>query len=201
MDESSQATYAGRIWRRLRAARPYVGLRWILTVAFLPFALLGLMVLAMPLYGRVRYDPAYFSASYLGRYATADATARAFEQAMQRGDREALAELYALRWHSTFSTEPSLTLVMLWGRTSHYATYLYLDRSTYERTLVPLEEVQGRWVVSPQDVYYYLRSGQWRGAFWVGGGVWWLLGGLAIGTVWLSRSSGRFRAWLLGNHV
>lgn len=173
----------------------------MLIVAFLPFALVGLMVLAMPLYARVRYDSTFFSASYLERYATADATARAFEQAMQRGDQETLAELYALRWHSAYRTEPSLSLIMLWERTSHYTTYVYLDRSTYERTLLPLEEVQGRWVVSPHDVYYYFRSGLWRGAFWVASGAWWLLGGLGIGTVWLLRSSARFRAWLLGSHV
>jgi hypothetical protein len=174
-------------------------IRWILAVAFLPFAVLGVLVLAMWLYGWVRYDRAYFAEAYVGRYRTPAAVAKALEKALQTSDERLLAELQGLRWPSKLSTGPGLVFIMLWESTDRYTTYLYLDRETYERHLYDFEQVGGRWVLAPPDLYHTLRSGHWRGAFFPAAIAWWLLGAVAIGSVWLCRRSVRFREWVLGS--
>lgn len=174
-------------------------IRWILIVAFLPFAVLGVLVLAMWLYGWVRYDPAYFTAASVERYSTSGTAARDLEKALQTQDEKQVAELQGLRWPRKLSTSPNLTFIMLWGSTGRYTTYLYFDQETYERHLYDFEQVNGRWVMAPSDLYYTMHSGRWRGIFVPVVIAWWLLGAAAIGAVWLYRNSARFRAWLWGN--
>jgi hypothetical protein len=174
-------------------------LRWILAVAFLPFVVLGLLVLAVQLAARLRYDPSYFGQAYVERYSTPEAAVRALEQALQTNDEQLLAEVMGLRRTARFPTGHSLAFVRLWERTDRYRTYLYFDRETYERYLYPFEYVRGRWVVSPPDLYYTMRSGRWRGAFLPAALAWWVFGAAAIGTVWLCRRSVRFRGWVLGS--
>jgi hypothetical protein len=176
----------------------HVRFRWFLFVIAVPFVLLGLVVLAVKIYGLVRYDPGYFETPYLERYTTPGDVARALEGALQSDDRPLLAELQGLRWPAEFTTAPSMIFVMLWERTDRYFTYLFFDMQTYERHPHYFEEVQGRWVVSPADVYYYVHSGAWKRVFYPLATVWWLLGAVAIGGVWVFRASERMRARLYG---
>jgi hypothetical protein len=176
----------------------YVRLRWVLIVMLLPFVLLGLIVLAVNAYDLVRHDPAYFAEPYLERYSTPGEAARILEGGLQTGDQALLTELQGLRWPAKFETSPDMIFVMRWERTDRYITYLYFDMQTYERYPHYFEKVDGRWVVAPTDVSYYMYSGQWRPVFWPLASVWWLLGAVAIGLVWLFRTSARARAWLYG---
>jgi hypothetical protein len=178
--------------------RMYVRPRWIVVVVLLPFVLLGLLISIVEAYGLVRYNPAYFADEYLERYSDPGDTARAMEGALQTGDQVLLAELQGLRWPAEFETGPSIVFVMMWERTDRYITYLYFDTQTYERHPHYFEMVDGRWVVTPPDLYYYIHSGHWQRAFWSLAIVWWLLGAVAIGIVWLFRASERARAWLYG---
>jgi hypothetical protein len=91
-----------------------------------------------------------------------------------------------------------MIFVMLWERTDRYITYLYFDMQTYERHPHYFEEVDGRWVVAPIDVTYYIHSGQWQRVFWPLAIVWWLVGAVALGMVWLFRVSAGARARLYG---
>ena len=174
-------------------------LRWILVVAVLPFVVLGLLVVAVQLAARMRYDPGYFSQAYVEQYATPEAAVRALEQALQNDDEQLLAEVMGLRRTDRFPTSHSLTFVRLWERTDRYRIYLYFDHDTYERYLYPFEQVKGRWVASPPDLYYTMHSGHWRSAFLAAAIAWWVLGATAIGTMWLCRRSVRFRGWVLGS--
>jgi hypothetical protein len=174
-------------------------IRSIVTVAFLPFVVLGVLVLAVRLYGWVRYNPTYFTRAYVEQYSTPEAAARALEQAIQTNDKRLRAEVEGLRWPGRFETRPSVALVMLWERNDRYRVYLYFDRQTYERLLVPVEQVRGRWVVSPLDLTYALHSGQWRRVFFPAAIAWWVLGAAGAGAVWLCRRSARLRRWLLGS--
>jgi hypothetical protein len=176
----------------------HVRLRWILIVVFVPFVLLGVIVLAVSAYGLVRYNPAYFSDAFLERYSTPGETARLLEGALQTGNEAFLAELQGLRWPAKFETSPDMAFVMLWERTDRYITYLYFDMQAYERHPHYFEEVDGRWVVAPTDVTYYMRSGKWQRVFWPLAVGWWLLGAVAIGLVWLFRVSAWARARLYG---
>jgi hypothetical protein len=176
----------------------HVRFRWILFVVLVPFVILGLMVLAVKAYGLVRYNVDYFAEPYQERYSTPGDVARALEAVLQNGDPELLAELQGLRWPAQFTTSPRMIFVMLWERTDRYFTYLFFDMQTYERHPHYFEEVQGRWVVSPADLYYYIHSGAWQRVFWPLATVWWLLGAVAIGAVWVFRASERMRARLYG---
>ena len=176
----------------------HVRLRWIIFVVAIPFVILGLVVLAAKTYGLFRLDPAYFSEEYQEVYSTPGDVARALEGALQNDDSELLAELQGLRWPAKFTTAPSMIFIMLWDRTDRYFTYLFFDMQTYERHPHYFEEVQGRWVVSPAGVYYYVHSGAWQRVFWPLAIVWWLLGAVAIGVVWVFRASERMRARLYG---
>jgi hypothetical protein len=176
----------------------YVRLRWILLVALAPFVLLGLVVLTAKGYGLVRHDPAYFAEAYVERYTAPAEVVRALEIALQTSDEELLAELQGLRWPSKFKTSPSLIFVMLWERTDQYITYLYFDMQTYERHPHYFEQVQGRWVVSPPDVYYYMHSGRWQAVFMPLAIIWWVFGIAVIGVLWLFRASERLRSRLYG---
>jgi hypothetical protein len=178
--------------------RMYVRPRWIMIVVLAPFVLLGLLVLIVKAYGLVRYDAAYFADEYLERYSTPGDAARALEGALRTGDQALLVELQGLRWPAKLETSPSMIFVMLWERTDRYFTYLYFDMQTYERHPHYFEAVDGRWVVTPPDLYYYIHSGQWQRVFWPLAIVWWLLGTVVIGIVWLFRASERARARLYG---
>jgi hypothetical protein len=172
--------------------------RWILGVLLVPFVLLGLAVLATRLYGLMRYEPAYFTETYLERYETPGSVVRALESALQTDDQLLLAELQGLRWPAQFRTSPSMVFAMLLERTDRYTAYLYFDMQTYERYPHYLEQVEGRWVVSPPDLYYYMNSGQWQSVFLPLSITWWISGLAFVIVVWVSRVFGRSRARLYG---
>lgn len=173
--------------------------RWILAAALLPLLLAGLFVLAMQVYGQVRYDSDYFTAAYVEQYDTPGAVARALESALQTGDQALLAELQGLRRPATFKTSPTLIFTMLWDRGDRYISYMYFDMQTYRRHMHYFEQVQGRWVVSPPDAYYYLHSGHWLKAFVPLAIFWWLLLIVVLLGLWASRASARTRAELYGD--
>ncbi|MFC2030783.1 hypothetical protein ACFLWA_08665 [Chloroflexota bacterium] len=179
--------------------KPLVRLRWIAIVALLPLVVLGALALGVRIHGLVRFDRAFFTDAYRTKYPSAGSAARMLEQALQSDDRELLAELQGLRSPAEFATEPTMIFVMLLERTERYFTYLYFDMDSYERQPHYFEEVDGRWVVSPQDVYYYMRSGEWQRVFLPLALIWWLVGFLAIALVWLFRASERMRARLYGD--
>ena len=184
--------------RRRPRLRFYVRLRWILLVLLAPFIVLGLLVVAMKVYGLIRYDPDYFTETYLERYSQPGELALALETALKTDDEALLAELQALRWPEQFGTGSSIIFVMLWARTDRFITYLYFDMQSYERHPHYVELVNGRYVVTPEDLHYYLYSGQWKGVFYPLAIIWWTLGVIAIGLVWIFRASETMRARLYG---
>jgi hypothetical protein len=157
-----------------------IDVRPILVVALLPLVLLGLLAVVMQVNGMLRYDPAYFTEPYIERYSKPDSVVMALEQALQTDDRALLAELQGLRSPRTFETAPSIDLAMLSERNDHYLTYLYVDRQTYDRYTHHLEKFEGRWIVSPNDVYFFVRSGQWQQVFLPTALAWWILGSLVL---------------------
>ena len=181
----------GRSIGLVKAWRWPTGVRWVLAIAALPFAVLGLVALADRMAAEARFDAAYFAESYLKRYATPAAAVKSMEIGLRRGDLQLLAELQGLRRPARFQTSSGMAFVELWELSGPYRVYLFLDRQTYQRYLVPFEEVQGRWVASPRDLRFYLHSGHWRAPFLIGAGAWWAFCGLGGGLVMLGRRSAR----------
>ncbi len=180
------------------AVKRSVLLRSILVVVLPPLVLLGLVVSVAEIYGLVRYDPAYFTEAYTARYSTPTEVGSALESALQNGDGARLVELQGLRWPATFETSPDILWVMLWERTDRYLTYLYFDMQSLKAYPHYLEEVQGRWVVSPPDLYYYVQSGKYKSTFLLLALVWWASGAMTMAAVYLLSTSERLRARLYG---
>lgn len=178
--------------------KSYLNLRWALAVALLPLVLAGLFVLMVKTMGLVRYNPAYFSETYAERYDTPGAVTRALERALQTDDQALLAELQGLRRTAAFETGPSLIFVTLLERDDRYFTYLYFDTQTYKRYVHYVEQMEGRWVVTPPDAYYYLHSGRWLVVFSPVATVWWLLEIVVTLGVLVYRLSARLRAQMYG---
>ena len=169
-------------------------LRSLLVVGLIPFVLLGLVVTAAKVYGLLRYDPVYFGEAYTARYGNPGAVAKALESALQANDPSLLAELQGLRWPARFATSPTITWVQLWERTDRYVTYLYFDMSLYEPYPHHVEEVRGRWVVSPPDVYYFVESGAYKSVFLTFSLIWWASGVVTLGLVYLFSTVERLGA-------
>ncbi len=178
--------------------KSYINFRWILLAALTPLAVAGLFVLGVKALDRVRYDPAYFTPAYAEQYSTPGGTARALEGALQTGDQELLAELQGLHRPVQFDANPKFTFVMMWERADPYITYFYIDMQSLERHMHYFEDVNGRWVVSPPDAHYYLHSGRWLIVLAPVAIFWWLLGAVAVLTVWVYRLSARQRELLYG---
>ena len=168
-------------------------MRWVLAAIVVPFAVLGLVVLALEAVEPVRFDQSYFVEPYLGRYSSPTATVKAMERALRRGDSQLLVELQGLNRPARFRASPAMAFVELWERRGPYSIYLFLDRQTYQRYLIPFEQANGRWVAGPRDLRFYVHSGLWRGLFLRATGGWWALVAVGGALVRLGRKPARFR--------
>jgi hypothetical protein len=192
------STFGSSTERSIPDARLRVRFRWIALVALSPFVALGVIVLLSSGYEMIRYDPAYFTNAYREHYYEPAVVARTLEDALQTGNERLLAELQGLRRPANLDTDRDIVFVMMLDRTDRYVTYLYFNNRTYERLPHYVTRVRGRWVVSPPDLHFYLQSGLWRKVFFPLAIAWWSVGFLAVGFVWLVRTSDRLRASLFG---
>lgn len=178
-----------RIWTDPRTA---------LVAALLPLVLAGVTALIAEVQHRGRYDPAYFTAEYREKYDSPGAVARALGQALKTEDEDLLAELQGLREPIPLHTAPSMIFVMLLDSDERYYTYLYFDMDTYHRYAYTVEEVDGRWVVVPEDLYFYFHSGRWLRVFLPVTLTWWSLIAVFVLGTWIFRASARLRARFYG---
>jgi len=179
------------------------GKRWLnpwtaLVAALLPLMLAGLFALAAQIQMVGRYDPTYFSEAYLEKYDTPGSVARALGDALRTGDEVLLAQLEGLRRPVPLHTGPGVIFVMLLESDDRYFTYLYFDMDTYKRYVYHVEEVNGRWVVAPEDLRFYLRSGRWLRVFLPIALTWWSLEAVVVLGVWVFRLTARLRARMWG---
>jgi len=177
----------------------YLNLRRVLVATLLPLVLAGLFVLVVQVQGMVRYDPAYFTDTYIEQYDTPGSVARALEGVLQTDDRELLAELQGLRRTAAFETNPKIIFIMLWERDDRYFTYMYLDMQTLRRYPHYVEKVKGRWVVAPADAHYYFHSGRWLVVFTPLALVWWVLEIVVVLGLLVYRLSARLRGEMYGS--
>ncbi len=167
--------------------------RWILLITLLPLLAGLLFGGSVRLHGLVRYDEKYFTPQYQEKYAAPGMVARALAPALQEADETLLAELQGRSHPSTFQTGSSMIFIMLWEQNDPYYTYLYFDMDSYRRYPYYIEPVQGRWVVTTADPYYYLRSGEWLKFFTPLAIVWWLLAAVTLLGLWVYRLAARMR--------
>lgn len=123
----------------------------------------------------LRYNPSYFSDEYVARYDVPGAVVIDLERALRTGDRHLMAELQGLRRPVVFPTSPNVRMTILYEATDRYFSYLFWDTRTYDRFPYHVEQVNGRWVVAPEDAYYYLHSGRWVRTWLPLAEIWWIV--------------------------
>ncbi len=149
---------------------------WITGLALIPLLVVGSLAAYAARESGTRFDQVYFTPAYVERYNTPGAVAREWEAALQAGDPALVAELTGLRRPPRIEPNADVILtILLEVDDAGYFHYLYFDVQTYERLTQYIKEVNGRYVVVPEDLYFYWDSGQWRGVFAPISVVWWLI--------------------------
>jgi hypothetical protein len=140
---------------------------WIFGLALLPLLAALIFLGVVFAQGINRYEEVYFSPEYQERYRAPFVVSGALEQVLQTGDQELYQELTGLRRETTLpEVNPNIIYgVLLQVDEAEYFHYMFIDKNTFKRSMYFLEEVDGRWVVAPEDAYYFYHSGQWLKAY------------------------------------
>lgn len=146
-------------------------------LVILPLVLAGLFILAMTLQGRTRFDAAYFTPEFKEQYFSPGEVARTLEKVIRTGDSALYAELSGMRNSPTMALpEPDVVFtILLEVDEAGYFHYMYFDVNTFDRQTHYVIEVDGRWVVSPEDAFFLYDSGLWTKFFAPILIAWWLL--------------------------
>ncbi|MCD6401748.1 MAG: hypothetical protein J7L73_07445 [Anaerolineales bacterium] len=156
---------------------------WWLLLGVFPLIIVGLYGTLINVHLLSRYNDAYFTDEYLQKYNAPGPVALAIEEALQTGNNELFTELAGL--HRGFNIEPNPNIIftiLLDVDDRGYFHYLYLDMKTYRRSTYYVKQVKERWVVVPEDLYFYWDSGFWWDVYLPLALVWW---GILI-VVWVT---------------
>jgi hypothetical protein len=161
---------------------------YVIGLLLLPIAVVLVLHGVRAVQEQTRFDEAYFTGDYLSRYETPGSVAIDLEQALRHGDSQLMAELVATRGGpAPIVPRPSLIFVFLLSVEGDYFQYLYFTADDFNRVVQYVTEVDGRYVASEPDLYFYMDSGRWRG---VAGPIaisWWILVTVFTAGVWVYR--------------
>jgi hypothetical protein len=148
-----------------------------ISVALVPLILIGIYALYAVIHEQFRYDERYFTQEYIEAYSAPGVVAMELEQALQTGDEAKIAELQGLR-RLPRNVEPNPQTrfaILIEIDDSGYFHYLYFNSRTFLRETHFIKEINGRWVSTPEDLYFYWDSGNWTSVFLPIAIVWWLI--------------------------
>lgn len=141
-----------------------------------------------------RFDERYFTEELRARYATPSSVAFALEGALRDADRELMAELLATRaGPDVMEPRPSLIYTFLLGTDGDYFQYLYFNADDYNRLVQNVKEVNGRYIASEADLYFYIDSGRWQQVAGPLIAAWWILVIVSTGVLFTYRYMARVR--------
>ena len=162
-------------------------LNWpILLVMFLaPLLVTGIGFLVALIQEQTRYNPDYFSQQYLDRYRLPRVLVEDLEHALQTGDAQMVAVLQGTHQApARIEPQPDLVYSTLMGRDDEYLHFLFYDTVTFHRYSAYVKMERGRYILVPENLYYYMDSGRWTEVFVPPAVVWWgvlLVAALAVG--------------------
>lgn len=167
---------------------------YVVGLLLLPFAVLLVLFAVKVIQDFTRYDESYFTDEYRELYGTPSSVAFALEGALREGDEGLMAELIATR-SGPEAMEPrsSLVYVFLLDRVGDYFHYLYFNQDDYNRLVQFVKEVNGRYVASEDDLYFYIDSGRWQAVAGPLIATWWILVLVATGVMFVYRYMARVR--------
>jgi hypothetical protein len=150
----------------------------------LPLFAAGMFILVVRVQALFRYDRSYFTPHYQELYSSPGAVASAIELALHNDTPAVFAELTGLRRKiRPPQANPDLHLMVLLKVTdAGYFQYLFFNVKNYQRIVYNIKKVDGRWVMVPRDLTYFLDSGDWLLFFSPAVTIWWsVLAVIAIG--------------------
>ena len=149
----------------------------LLGLVLLPLVIAGVYIGITEIQSLYRFNKAYFTPAYQQTYSAPGAVAIALEEALRKNDERLYAELTALREpRAVPKPNPDVRLLILWEVSQRdYFDYLFFNIKTYERAMHHVKKIDDRWVLVPQDFFYYLDSGEWVLTFTPLAALWWLV--------------------------
>ena len=174
-DHQMEEDQEERMLSKLKSVK--LNVRTIAVVTVIPLVLAALFIVLAALSGLpfLRFDAGYFTPEYEAQYAVPADVLDPLETALQAGDRAAYRELSGLRVTPIFPRSDHIEFVALLDRTASSYSYLFWDPITLERYEFTVEYVRGRWVATPADLSFYLRTGRWLRTWTPIAAAWWLI--------------------------
>ncbi len=162
--------------------------QYVVGLMLVPLVVAVLLAAGAWLQAARRYDPGYFTPEYVERYEAPGSVAIELEAVLRTGDRDHLQVLQATRGiPQAFSERPALILALLYNVEGDYFNYLYFDASNYERVIQHVREVDGRYVVVEEGLYFFFDSGRWLEFYAPIAATWWILVIVFTAGVWFFR--------------
>ncbi len=167
---------------------------YVIALLVLPFAIIAVLFVIRFVQDFTRYDSQYFTEEYRSLYDTPSSVAFALEGALREGDEELMIELMGTRaGPGNLDPRPSLVFVFLYDREGDYLHYLYFNQDDYNRLIQFIKEEDGRYVASPEDLYFYIDSGRWQEPAGPLIAAWWILVIVATAMMFVYRYMNRYR--------
>lgn len=159
-----------------------------------PIVIIGILFIVYIIQGQTRYDPAFFTEEYLTQYETPGAVARALEPTLRNGDEELMHALLGTKsGPGVMESRQSLIFALLYDVDDKYFHYLYFDASDYTRHVQYVKELDGRYIASRSDLFFYMDSGEWQRVAGPVAMTWWVLVIVFTMGVYFYRAMARVR--------
>ncbi|HJO32851.1 MAG TPA: hypothetical protein QGI62_01780 [Anaerolineales bacterium] len=149
--------------------------KWLLLAVLAPLLASALFVALALAQSRQRYRADYFTERYRQRYASPGAVVTALERSLASGDFGMQAELQGLRRPRDFGASAQMEMAVRLQSSRGYEAYLFYDAARKTRHVFYVHAVRGRWVLVPEDAYFYLHSARWLRVALPLALSWWLL--------------------------
>ena len=142
-----------------------------------------------------RYDEQYFTPNYQEKYNSPGTVARALEGALQEGDQQLLKELQGIhRDPDILEPNPRISLsILLDVDDAGYFHYMFFDFNTYRRSTYYIIDVRERYVLAPEDLYFYWQTGRWLDFYLPSALTWWVILIVAGGGLLLFQQAKKIR--------
>src|SRR5262249_10167746 len=144
--------------------------------ALLPLIIAAIFAGTVRLSSMDRFDPVYFTPDLIHEYEYPTNVAFDLEKALREGDAALLARLEGLREPVAYVGSAKTSMERFsYTKNDRYREVIMVDRKTYRARRYNLGQENGRWVVVPDDTYFYLDSGKWLAVWSPLSIIWWLV--------------------------
>jgi hypothetical protein len=181
------------------ASRRLVNWKMVFFLLVVPFLTAGIAFIIAFAQGQVRYKPDYFTNEYVGRYQLLNPFLTDLETALKEGDENLMAVLQGTRsTPRSIPPNPNIQYSFLLNRQGGYENHIFWDVETYVRYVQHIKQVDGRFVVVPESLYYYVDSGTWPTVFTPPALYWWSFVLIITAGLWVYRFLAAVRKQLFG---